>query len=214
MPTTFTTDIKRDWVESDYYNLAEGWMEPFWRDGTPFRDCFNRLDHSQMVELACGRGRHAAQAVKLFDVSSITLVDINQSNIDSCKERFAGDSRFSFVVNEGADLRDVASTSKTSLFCYDAMVHFEFHDVIAYIPEIFRVLVPGGCALLHHSNNEKFPGNRYSQNSHWRNFMSARVMAHISMRAGFAVLFQKTIPWGNPPEPDLDCITLLQRPAA
>lgn len=33
------------------------------------------------------------------------------------------------------------------------MVHFEMINIYRYLKDIFRVLKPGGMALIHHSNN-------------------------------------------------------------
>lgn len=140
------------------------------------------------------------------------LVDINASNIDACRARFADAPRkVEFIVNNGAELSGVQSQSLTALFSYDAMVHFEFDDVLAYIKEIYRALEPGGRALLHHSNNDKQPGNIYNDNTHWRNFMSAALLKHAAARAGFIVLDQIVIPWAG--AADIDCLSLLEKPA-
>jgi hypothetical protein len=40
--------------------------------------------------------------------------------------------------------------------------------------------------------------------------MSAAIFKHIAVRSGFDVIQQKTFSWG---EPDIDCITVLQRTA-
>jgi ubiquinone/menaquinone biosynthesis C-methylase UbiE len=202
--------IKRDWSSAPYYEIAERNLWPFWSKGSPFLRMFNTLNLINLVELACGHGRHAAYIRDHYSVGHITLVDINQPNIAFCQARFANDDRFSYLANSGSDLLPLASNFYSAVFCYDAMVHFEYDDVFSYLREIYRILLPDGRTLLHHSNNDKNPGASYSDNPHWRNFMSARLFAHAAMRSGFLVVEQQFIDWGG--EAQLDCVTLLAKP--
>ena len=156
----YKEQIKRDWSSAPYYELAEKSLWPFWSEGAPFMRLFNTLDVTNVVELGCGHGRHAAYIREHHSFSHMVLVDINQSNIEVCRQRFCGDNRFTYLANSGSDLAPLSSGGYSAVFCYDAMVHFEYDDVFAYIKEIYRILGPNGKALLHHSNNDKNPGAR------------------------------------------------------
>jgi len=203
--------IKRDWACAPYYDLAEKSLWPFWSEGPPFLRMFDTCDLTSVVELACGHGRHAAYLSEHYQFSHITLVDINQSNIDFCRRRFDGNDRFSYLTNSGSDLAPLRCSAYTSLFCYDAMVHFEYDDVFAYLKEIHRILRPTGRALLHHSNNDQNPGARYSDSPCWRNFMSSKLFAHAAIRSGFLVVEQQLVDWAG--EAQIDCVTLLVKPS-
>lgn len=206
--------IKQDWSSAPYYQLVEGdeGLRYFWSDGSPFPEMFEKLDTTRFVDLACGHGRHTVQILARRKTKEFWLVDINEPNIEHCRKRFAKDSRASFVVNAGNDLPGISDGSITAVISYDSMVHFEIDDVFYYLGEINRVLVPGGRALLHHSNNDRQPGNCYEQNVHWRNFMSAPMFAHFAIRQGLTVLEQKIIDWGGDDEgKGLDCVTLLEK---
>jgi hypothetical protein len=109
-------------------------------------------------------------------------------------------------------LAALATGKYSSLFCYDAMVHFEYDDVISYVKEIYRILCPEGRALLHHSNYDKSPGTSYAENPHWRNFMSSGLFAHAAVRSGFVVVEQQPVDWAG--EAELDCLTLVEKPGA
>jgi len=199
--------INRDWDGAPYYAKAENWLGFFWSPDKPVRKYFNRLDLSRTIELACGHGRHAAQC--LDRVGEITLVDVNESNIAHCRQRFAGDPRVRCLVNNGHDLAGCGTGAHTSLFCYDAMVHFELLDVFDYIREMHRVLIPGGLALLHVSNNMQNPGGFYQQNDRWRNFGSVDVVRHVADRLDMPCIAHEIFDWGGSPK--VDGLVLLER---
>ncbi|MGC8494793.1 MAG: class I SAM-dependent methyltransferase [Syntrophobacteraceae bacterium] len=206
----FSERIIHDWTESDYYELAESptWLSLFWDASSRFRRQFEKLDLGVTIELACGRGRHCAQI--LDRCREIILVDVNRSNIDSCRKRFANHNHVVYLENDGYSLDLIHSEYATSLYCYDAMVHFELESIIGYLVEIFRVLKQGGQALLHHSNYDKNPGAAYTENFHWRNFMSQNLFIHLSRRTGFSVLYSECFNWADD-DHVTDCLTLLRK---
>jgi SAM-dependent methyltransferase len=206
-------------------------MSPFWADGTAFRQLFAQLNTSRLVELACGHGRHSEQVLSgkyCSRPSEFTLLDVNQENVSFCKNRFGvarrlgifrnssanrfGPVRLNIWRNSGIDFHPVAADSATAIFSYDSMVHFEFDCIISYVRDAARVLVPGGRALFHHSNYAQ-PGTQWDQNPHWRNFMSRELLAHAALRAGFGVLNQVVLDWGEGAGrvAAIDCLTLLEK---
>jgi SAM-dependent methyltransferase len=213
---SLTAQIAGDWKRHSYYDQAEqaSWLEGFWSDGSPFKTRFDTLNPSILVELACGHGRHTAHLLDSTAsqlVTRVYLIDVNYENIKYCRKRFRHDPRVTCLQNNGFDL-PLDAHSVNGLFCYDAMVHFELDAVISYIRETYRALRPGGRALFHHSNFDQKPGALYADNPYSRNFMSDRLFAHIALRAGFLVLDQEIIDWGDGDSPTLDCITLLEKP--
>jgi len=210
-PNSLRDQITIEWSVAPYYEEAEAesYMQFFWGPDSRFFAAFRQLDLTETAELACGHGRHTQFIVDHYRFGHITLLDVNQTNIDWCNERFAGDARVSCFVNSGFDLPQTETSCLTSLFCYDAMVHFEYDDVFSYIRDMARVLKPGAMALIHHSNNDEQPGNRSSESTHWRNFMSAPLFKHVSMRHGFRIVRQEVMDWRG--EKDIDCLTLMQK---
>lgn len=193
-----------------YFDDAEhpASLDCFWRMDSPFYERFNRLNLENVIELACGRGRHVPKYRS--ESGHITLVDILERNIEFCKERFKDFQNISYYCNDGYDLKELRSGQYTSLFTYDAMVHFELMDINSYLKETYRLLVPGGRALFHHSNNTEDYRITYASAKHGRNFMSKDVFAFLAYRIGFRILDQNVIDWGG--VPGLDCITLVQKP--
>ncbi|MEH6414451.1 class I SAM-dependent methyltransferase [Pseudomonas sp. CGJS7] len=209
---TRTNTIAADWETHSYYEEAERWTASFWNEGTAFRSFFDKLDIRRTAELACGHGRHAAQIVDR--VEKLTLVDVNRSNLDACKNRFRDRKNVTYVKTDGDSLRDIPNASQTAVFSYDAMVHFEADTILLYLGEIARVLAPGGRALLHYSNLHSMPAIEYGQGPHMRSFFSETMMIHFAHRRGLKRVDSRTLDWGHEPTYHaLDALTLLEKTA-
>ncbi len=218
-----TQRVAQDWKVSGYYDRAEeeDYLGGFWRlkaksplfPKAKFRPLFDKLNTRTLVELACGHGRHTAHILanrKYSDkIERIYMMDINDENISFCKERFRFHDFVYPIKNNGYDFHPLASDSVTAIFCYDSMVHFEYDSVISYIEDAFRILVPGGRALLHHSNYDKSPGAFYETNPLSHNFMSKNLFSHVANRAGFNIIEQVVIHWGDYRK--IACISLIEK---
>jgi ubiquinone/menaquinone biosynthesis C-methylase UbiE len=202
------TIIENDWKNSPYYDEAENAIVVFWSDQFPFLRHFLHLNLDNCIELACGHGRHTAQILR--PGRKFILVDVNRSNIDFCRRRFAESDNLTYHTNDGSTLKPITDSSATSLFCYDAMVHFELTDVISYLEETRRVLVTGGQAVFHFSNYDKAPGGLYQDNPHWRNFNSIPIFKHMATRAGLEVCDIEPVNWGH--EKALDAVARVRKP--
>ena len=89
------------------------------------------------------------------------------------------------------------------------MVHFEMIDIYRYLKDIFRVLKPGGMALIHHSNNSDDYKASFTNSIYGRSFMSDKIFAYLAYRCGIEICNQKVIDWGVE---NLDCISLIMKP--
>lgn len=193
----------------DYYQNAESKdiLDIFWNQDSIFYGMFLELDLDNIIELACGRGRHVEKY--MHNASKITLVDILDKNIMYCKRRFLNEAKISYYVNNGHDLSELESGKYSALFTYDSMVHFEMIDIFEYLRETERVLKRGGKALFHHSNNTEDYRVTFSTGTRGRNYMSAQLFAHLVNRAGLRVIKQEIIDWEQ--VKSLDCITLVEK---
>lgn len=191
---------------NDYFDKAESVcaLNTFWGEDSIFYKMFKKLDLDNVIELAAGRGRH----VRMYEQEAkhIVLVDILQKNIDFCKERFKDNIKIDYYCNNGYNLSDLNDDEYSALFTYDAMVHFEMMDIFKYLNDIHRVLKRGGMALFHHSNNASNYKNAFANAVGGRSYMSKDLFAYLSYRAGFDVIEQHVIDWG---EKDLDCLSLV-----
>lgn len=193
----------------DYYREAESkdQLQIFWNERSEFYKLFSLLNLSNVIELACGHGRHVKQYIDRAE--HITLVDILDKNISFCKERFIGEQKIDYYMNNGHDLKKLGSNVYSALFTYDAMVHFELMDIFEYLRETERVLQPGGLALFHHSNNTDDYRITFSTGTSGRNYMSAQLFAYLANRAGLNVKDQRLINWNG--VNNLDCLTLVEK---
>jgi SAM-dependent methyltransferase len=202
------------WEGSAYYAHAEQWRWVFWADGHPFLPFFEELDVTSVLELACGHGRHSEFLLENHGdkVKSLVMMDILESNVAYCTSRNSARKGVTLHTNNGVDLQPVPDQSLTAAFCYDAMVHFHRSIVRSYLVDLKRVLVPGGKAVLHHSNYALDPDLVFSANPHSRAFMSAALFRKYVTEAGLELVRQDVIPWGS--DAQLDCISLVMRPLA
>ena len=217
-PGTQETDLSKSveevakyWHQDPYYDRAEqaDWLGAFWNTGNhlrPFRRMFAELNLRSVLELACGHGRHAAQIYQ--SVPALVLMDVVAENVAYCKQRFAAASNVVVVQNDGATFKPVPDNSLSAIFCYDAMVHFEFDVALSYVRDASRVLESGGRALFHHSILDAFPGRDHRLNPGGRNFMNHAAFKHVANRSGFDVLESVVMDWDAP---HTDALTLLQK---
>lgn len=205
-------NVARYWHNDPYYDRAEedDWLRGFWDPDNhqfPFRRLFSTLNLRTTLELAVGHGRHASQVVS--SVPALILMDVVEENITFCKQRFVGYENVACVRNNGFNFQPIPDKALTAIYCYDAMVHFEYDVVISYIRDAARVLESDGRALFHHSNLSAFPGRDHRENPGGRNFMSQPLFLHAARRAGLEVIESIPVDWSAP---HIDCLTLLRKP--
>lgn len=146
---------KRLWTSYDWQRRGEEWSKNWggtanlWH-GTLMPRIGAYLGHVRALEIAPGYGR-ITRYLKDY-CESLVLVDLAANCIEHCKQRFAGESHIEYFVNDGRSLECLGERSVDFVFSFDSLVHADLATVSAYLAEIERVLVPGGSAVLHHSN--------------------------------------------------------------
>lgn len=201
-------NIRKPWIGSRYYENAEKWTHLFWDEKSFFKKFFDTLSKRTMIELACGHGRHAANAAVVAE--RLTVVDVIEENLLVCRDRLREFKNVSFKLGSGAEFPDTGANNTDSIYCYDAMVHFAPDIVKSYLKDTARVLRKGGCALYHHSNYAAGKDQEWGKNPHARNYMTRELFASLAEENGLEVMEQIVIPWGGVPE--LDCISLVGKP--
>jgi SAM-dependent methyltransferase len=103
-----------------------------------------------ILEIAPGYGRWTAFLKNLCN--RLIIVDLSESCINRCRERFADCSHISNFVNDGKSLEMVSDSSVDFIFSFDSLVHAEDAVLKAYAAEFAKKLRPDGAAFLRHSN--------------------------------------------------------------
>jgi ubiquinone/menaquinone biosynthesis C-methylase UbiE len=199
--------VSLDWRKSPYYDNAEPAMEYQMR----YRiwPHIKNFDLDCVLDLACGHGRNTDALLKL-GAKKIYAVDVNIENINYCKERFQNNQNVECVINNGANLSEFKDNFFTTVYSWDAMVHFDMDVVRSYIREFFRVLTPNGQGFMHHSNYDLNPGGNFHDNPGWRNFMSSKLFKHLCIVEGLDVTRQEIIDWMKQGIA-IDCITVFRK---
>jgi ubiquinone/menaquinone biosynthesis C-methylase UbiE len=103
-----------------------------------------------ILEIAPGYGRWTIFLKNLC--KRLIIVDLSETCINRCRERFANYSHISYFVNDGRSLEMVADGSIDFMFSFDSLVHAEDAVMNAYTAEFAKKLRPNGAAFIHHSN--------------------------------------------------------------
>lgn len=197
------TEEQRRYYAAAEFGIDEQWATLIWPK-------LQGMDFRVVVDLAAGYGRNS---VKLLEhTGELIIVDINQECIEHCQRRFAGEKQVRCLRTDGVSLKGIVDASVTLIYSFDSMVHFDSDVVRAYLQEFERVLQPGGTCFCHHSNYVGQPGGGTVEAIHSRNFMSAELFAHYSIKSGLKVREQEILDWGGCAA--LDCISILEKPLA
>ena len=189
------------WKES----LNEAFIKPY-------------LDHNRdVLEIAPGYGRWTPY---LLDASNkVHLVDLNESCIEHCKNKFQHISKLSYHVNDGKSLHSIADESIDFIWSYDSFVHIELEDIDSYFSEFQRVLKPEGRAVIHHADrlhntlilwpffqflphgrklfkHISMPKNTMGGEDGMRSMVSAKQIEKLILKNGLYLIKQTDV-WGN-----------------
>jgi SAM-dependent methyltransferase len=142
-----------EWYErrdrGEEWSAAWGGSEAQWQ-GTILPRIERFLPARTILEIAPGFGRWTHYLRERCD--RLVLVDLSERCIEACRERFAGDGRVAYHVNDGRSLPMIEDSSVDFAFTFDSLVHAEADVLEEYTRELARVLAPGGAAFVHHSN--------------------------------------------------------------
>ena len=191
-------------------------------------------ESTTVLEIGSGHGRWSKEIVDRC--RKLVLADLSPSCLEHCRELFGDREHVSYVVTDGRSLRGVADTSIDFIWSYDVFVHIEPRVIADYLAEMWRVLVPGGRAIVHHAGRRhaflplrvlrRFGErgtdlyNRFSlggrdEDDGWRSDMSRRHFKKLARRCGLRVE-QQIDRWGRSGEFGVpryrDAITFLRRP--
>lgn len=165
---------------------------------------------ARILEIAPGYGRWTNYLRDLCD--ELIAVDIAETAIAHCRERFAGDDHLTFHVNDGTSLAIAADRSIDLVFSFDSLVHAEADIIAGYLQEFARALANDGVAFVHHSNMGSYESGTYDPNNiHWRaTTVSAALVERLARAEGLSCVSQETVAWGNNAMLN-DCFSVITR---
>jgi len=213
----FTPNIKHNW--NRYYDGVDSSADKqVQRRFVPLLEKYP-ISYAHVLDFPSGRGRIAESIYNIYaeQINEFICCDANNEAIDYCRQRFANNSAFGFMVNkvDGWECLPLEFEDKhfTFIYSWDAMVHFSYKWLDFYICEFYRLCQQEGYVFIHHSNltssNVKCDKSEtFSDNPHWRSPVSANDVKRISKKHGFTVVEQICFDWEVP---NLDCVTLLKK---
>ena len=216
-------DAEYDWKnDGEEWSATWGGSESQWF-GAILPRIHSYIPTGTILELAPGFGRWTNYLKNYCE--HLIIVDLSETCISACRQRFASDSHITYHVNDGESLAIVPDNSIDFVFSFDSLVHAEADVIQAYLNQLPRKLKPNGVGFLHHSNigeyrryfsiSEKIPGPlryRLTQKgllgqTHWRAFsMTARLFANFCERAGLQCISQELVNWGT--KQLIDCFSV------
>ena len=196
-----------------YYAHAETEMDWQWQN--LIEPYIREADLSSVLELAPGHGRTSVKLVQQ-GARIMHLVDVNQTCIDACRERFGEQRsacRFYYYVTGGDSLPFIESESITFVYSFDSMVHFD-KSIVRALREFARIMKAGAAGFLHHSNYGAVkPNSDWAKNYGNRSDMSAALFREYCAEIGLEVTDQRMHGLAERRGiPDLDCVSLIRRP--
>jgi SAM-dependent methyltransferase len=173
----------------------------------------------RILEIAPGYGRWT-QFLQPH-CSSLIGIDLAQTCVDRCVQRFGDYPNLEFRANDGLTFPMIEDGTIDFAFSFDSLVHAEADVMASYAKELSRVLKPGGFAFLHHSNlaairRQSAPYiiknllTRAPFQPHWRALsMSAEKMRAFAQGAGMRCIQQEIVPWGTGWPLMTDCMSTI-----
>lgn len=135
---------------------------------------------STILEIGPGGGRWTRY---MLGCRHLYAVDFHQELLDELAAKFRVE-HLSFIKNDGDNLPGIDNDSIDFAFTFGVFVHLELHTIDAYMAEIFRVLKPGGDAVIQFSDKSKPQGRdnpSFSDNSPSK-------MRRMAIDQGFIIL--------------------------
>jgi ubiquinone/menaquinone biosynthesis C-methylase UbiE len=189
---------------------------------------------ARVLEIGPGHGRWTEYLIPKAE--TVALVDITESCLNSCRDRFRDHPNVSYHLTDACSLRFLSDSSIDFAWSFDAFVHMDPEVVHGYLDELGRVLAPRGHAVLHHADRPDWslklspiarrmgrPGRVLQRavilhrlrDDGYRSDVSARMVARWASAAGLTVLSQ-TDSWGKDGRHNVrkyrDGITILEKP--
>lgn len=201
MPTI--QENSAQWSRYDWPEEGHEWSGP-WGDsasmwyGTIYPRIRKYAKGERILEIAPGYGR--CTQFLLQCCQRLSVVDLTEKCIASCRQKFAAHAHLDYHVNDGKSLAFVADNSLDFVFSWDSLVHANDEVLAAYLRELSGKLKPGGFGFIHHSNMGSYrdpnTGKLSAESHHWRDTtMSAALFRDYCAENGLHCVAQEILEW-------------------
>lgn len=172
---------KEIWENWDWHGGGEEWTPSAeWKESL-IRNVLRQYIRpgGHVLEIGPGAGRWTGVLVEMAD--TFTAVDIAESCIRICQQRYGGSAGTRFLVGNGQDLAGIADASIDSIWSFDVFVHINTSETARYVEEFRRVMRSGSVGLVHHGRDGGISGG-------WRSNLTSAAFRELLQNAGFKVL--------------------------
>lgn len=205
-----TWDANYDWFkQGEEWSSEWGGSESQWY-GSILPRIHRHLPAGRILEIAPGYGRWT-NYLKNY-CSELVAVDMAETCVRACRQRFVLDKHLTFHVNDGRSLAMIPSNSIDFIFSFDCLVHAECEVMEGYVNELPRILRADGVGFVHHSNLgqherelaaiQRVPDESreqvFKKQYHWRaTTMTAERFANYCEKADLQCVSQELVNWGT-----------------
>jgi SAM-dependent methyltransferase len=203
---------KYDWTRrGEEWSATWGGSEAQWY-GAIFPRIHAFLPAGTILEIAPGYGRWTNYLKEYCE--HLIVVDLAESCVKACRQRFASDTHITYHVNDGKSLAMIPDESLDFVFSFDSLVHAEADVLENYLSQLTKKLKPNGIGFIHHSNLgeyqqafssiEQVPGElremvikrKFLTPNHWRGVsMRAGLFEDYCDKAGLRCITQELVNW-------------------
>lgn len=139
-----------------------------------------------VLEIGIGNGRWAEYLQKV--ASHLIGVDLVESAIEKCTEKFSGFNNISLYKNDGKSLPFIKDNTIDFIWSFDTFVHISPNDVAEYIKEFKRVMKKDAIGIIHHGKSGNPEG--------WRSSLT-NDMFDTFLKDNGLELIKRTETWGK-----------------
>lgn len=200
--------------QGDEWSAPWGGTELLWW-GSLFPRIHAFVPTDSILEIAPGFGRITTYLKDLC--KNLTVVDLAEDCIETCKRRFSSCTNITYHHNDGKSLDMIPDQSIDFVFSFDSLVHAEADVLEAYLSQLVRKLKPNGIGFIHHSNvgacinpiSTRIRPLEYLLRHGWRaESMTAKIFEQHCKKAGLQCIGQEIINWYTRCPLPIDCFSV------
>ena len=198
----FTSDeLRKLYNTYDWTTRGDEWTpSEEWKRGLTEEFMFPNIPAAgSVVEIGPGAGRWTEVLQKR--AGRLIVTDVSERSIAFCRDRFHDSSNVEYLLGDGRTLA-VPDQTVDFIWSFDVFVHVNPIDARSYFKEFFRVLKPGGRAVIHHPGAQRLNPSRSD--------LTDAMVRSFCEEAGLRVVVQTPRYTDHNPG---DLLSLMERPA-